>query len=637
MLVDRRRRPSRAVCDDATWSTTDDPTGSTTVDVRTPTPVDRPALDRADDAVPTSDPSGWPARPTASRRRPACPPTDPQVLDAIVKAYDVRGTVPDQLNADVAHALGVGFARFAGAPRVLVGRDMRPSGPELVDAFARGVMEQGVDVVDLGLASTDLVYFAAGTLDAPGAMFTASHNPAQYNGVKFCLVGARAGRPGHRPGRRQGDVAADGARRSRPAPAARAGLGRRRATCSTAFADHVVSFIDTAALRPMRVVADTANGMGGLVVPAVFERIPQITLEVMYGELDGTFPNHPADPLQPANQRDLQARVVVRRVRRRARLRRRRRPRVRRRRDRPRPQRLAPPRRCSPQRSCARIPGATILHNLICSQRRARGDPRARRRAGAHQGRPLVHQAGHGRDRRGVRRRALGALLLPRQLPRRQRPDRQRCSCSTSSAGRDSDLSVVRKPFERYSSSGEINTQVDDPDAVIERVAERRSPTHDQDRLDGLTVDCGPWWFNLRPSNTEPLLRLNLEAADRDDCDQRVAEVLALITERLTHRMTGSPHGTRPALLAILACPQDKGPLYYLGDEDGLYNPRLHRRYVVRDGIPVMLIDEAVAVDDAEHEAIMARVAAEGIEPDVRLTAGRRHAYREASWHTLTP
>ena len=118
--------------------------------------------------------------------------TDPQVLDAIVKAYDVRGTVPDQLNADVAHALGVGFARFANAPRVLVGRDMRPSGPELVDAFIRGVLEQGVDVVDLGLASTDLVYFAAGTLDAPGAMFTASHNPAQYNGVKFCLSGARA-------------------------------------------------------------------------------------------------------------------------------------------------------------------------------------------------------------------------------------------------------------------------------------------------------------------------------------------------------------------------------------------------------------------------------------------------------------
>ncbi|HZY08556.1 MAG TPA: phosphomannomutase/phosphoglucomutase, partial [Ilumatobacteraceae bacterium] len=118
--------------------------------------------------------------------------TDPKVLDTIVKAYDVRGTVPDQLNIEVAHALGVGFAKFVNAPRILVGRDMRPSGPELVEAFVRGVNEQGVDVVDLGLTSTDLVYFAAGSLDAPGAMFTASHNPAQYNGVKFCLAGARA-------------------------------------------------------------------------------------------------------------------------------------------------------------------------------------------------------------------------------------------------------------------------------------------------------------------------------------------------------------------------------------------------------------------------------------------------------------
>ena len=157
--------------------------------------------------------------------------TDPQVLDAIVKAYDVRGTVPDQLNTDVAYALGVGFARFAKAPRVLVGRDMRPSGPELVDAFVRGVLEQGVDVVDLGLASTDLVYFAAGTLDAPGAMFTASHNPAQYNGVKFCLSGARA--VGQDTGLAEiKSVAADVLAGKGPANAARLGSVDDAATCS---------------------------------------------------------------------------------------------------------------------------------------------------------------------------------------------------------------------------------------------------------------------------------------------------------------------------------------------------------------------------------------------------------------------
>jgi phosphomannomutase len=230
-------------------------------------------------------------------------------LASIVKAYDVRGTVPDQMNGDVAHALGVAFARFAGAPMVLVGRDMRPSGEELVDEFSRGVMEQGVDVIDLGLASTDLVYYASGSLDAPGAIFTASHNPAQYNGVKFCQTGARP--VGQDTGLVQvRDIAQSVLEGSGPASAATSG-SRATKNLLSAFADHVVSFIDTSALRPMRVVADTANGMGGLVVPAVFERIPQITLEIMYGELDGTFPNHPADPLQPENQRDLQARVVA--------------------------------------------------------------------------------------------------------------------------------------------------------------------------------------------------------------------------------------------------------------------------------------------------------------------------------------
>jgi phosphomannomutase len=451
--------------------------------------------------------------------------TDPQVLDAIVKAYDVRGTVPDQLNADVAHALGVAFARFANAPRVLVGRDMRPSGPELVDAFISGVLEQGVDVVDLGLASTDLVYFAAGTLQAPGAMFTASHNPAQYNGVKFCLSGARA--VGQDTGLAEiKSLAAAVLGGTGPAPAARPGSATTRNLLS-AFADHVVSFIDPARMHPIRVVVDTANGMGGLVVPAVFERLPQITLEVMYGELDGTFPNHPADPLQSANQRDLQARVisggfdvglafdgdadrvfVVDET----------------------------GRGLSGSTTTALLaaailrshPGSTVLHNLICSRVvpeviREHGGVPVRTKVGHSFIKQIMAETGavfggehsahyYFRDNFGADSGLIASVIVLDEISRA-----------------DTVLSVVRKPFERYSSSGEINTQVDDPDAVMSRVAGEFAGQQ-QDRLDGLTVDGGSWWFNLRPSNTEPLLRLNLEAATRDDCDRHVAEVLALVT-----------------------------------------------------------------------------------------------------------
>jgi len=451
--------------------------------------------------------------------------TDPKLLDVIVKAYDVRGTVPEQLNVDVAHALGVAFARFVGAPRVLVGRDMRPSGPELVQAFVRGVNEQGVDVIDLGLTSTDLVYFAAGSLDAPGAMFTASHNPAQYNGVKFCLSGARA------VGQDTGlaaikATAAEVLSGHGPAPASRAGSTTNRNLLS-AFADHVVSFIDASTMRPLRVVADTANGMGGLVVPAVMERLPSVTLEVMYGELDGTFPNHPADPLQPANQRDLQARVVSGGF----------------------DVGLAfdgdadrvfvvdeTGRGLSGSTTTALLaaailrthPGATVLHNLICSKAvpeviRENGGTPVRTKVGHSFIKQIMAETGavfggehsahyYFRDNYGADSGLIASLLVLNEVSRA-----------------DTVLSVLRKPFERYSSSGEINTHVNDPDAVMAHVAEKFSDQQ-QDWLDGLTVDCGSWWFNLRPSNTEPLLRLNLEARTRDDCNQRVAEVLALVT-----------------------------------------------------------------------------------------------------------
>ena len=447
------------------------------------------------------------------------------LLDEIVKAYDIRGTVPDQLHADIAHALGVGFASFSGADRVLVARDMRPSGEELVDAFARGLMEQGVDVVDLGLASTDLLYYAAGALDAPGAMFTASHNPAQYNGLKLCLSGARA------VGIDSGlldvkAVASDVLDGRGPKPAGTAGSLSRRSVMSQ-FVDHVLSFVDAAAIAPMRVVADTANGMGGLVVPAVFERLPQISLEVMYGELDGTFPNHPADPLQPANQRDLRARVVTGSF----------------------DLGLAfdgdadrvfvvdeQGNGLSGSTTTAMLaaavlrtnPGATILHNLICS----RAVPEVVRENG---GVPVRTQVGHSYIKQ--RMAETGAVFGGEHsahyyFARNYRADSGLIASllmidEISRTGQT--LSVLRKPFERYAASGEINTQVDDTSAVIERVSAEFDDAA-QDRLDGLTVDCGSWWFNLRPSNTEPLLRLNLEASDRDECDGHVAELLSMIT-----------------------------------------------------------------------------------------------------------
>src|SRR5687768_2247862 len=221
---------------------------------------------------------------------------------SIFKAYDVRGTVPDQFDAAMSRSIGAAFARFAldtdaGTSRILVARDMRDSGVEMSAAFMDGAMSQGVDVVDLGLASTDLLYFASGSLDAPGAMFTASHNPAQYNGIKFCLAGARA--VGQDTGlARVRDMAAGGL-----PPAGRTG-SMSSADLLEDFATHVRSFVDPAAFRPLKVVADTANGMGGLVVPAVFAELP-FDLEILFPELDGTFPNHPADPIQVENQADL--------------------------------------------------------------------------------------------------------------------------------------------------------------------------------------------------------------------------------------------------------------------------------------------------------------------------------------------
>jgi phosphomannomutase len=446
-------------------------------------------------------------------------------LDAIFKAYDIRGTTPDQLDAPLARTIGEAFARFAveqpgGATRVLVGRDMRDSGVALAAAFCDGVQAQGLDVVDLGLASTDLVYFASGHLDAPATIFTASHNPAQYNGMKMCLSGARP--IGEDTGLQTiKEVVATGG----PGPANTEPGRMESLDLLGAFADHVRSFIDVGVLRPLKVVADTANGMGGLVVPAVFDGLP-IDLEIMYGDLDGSFPNHPADPIQPENLADLQARVLetgadlglafdgdadrVFLV-----------------------DDLGQPLSGSLTTAIVaagileKHPGATILHNCICSKAvpevvLERGGTPVRTKVGHSFIKAVMAETGaafggehsahyYFRDNYRADSGSIAALVILEQLSKAGVP-----------------LSELRTPFDRYAASGEINRTVDDPAAVIEEVAAAyRSAT--QDRLDGLTVDLGDWWFNLRASNTEPLLRLNLEAADPATCAERVREVQATI------------------------------------------------------------------------------------------------------------
>ena len=446
-------------------------------------------------------------------------------LNAIVKAYDIRGIVPEQLDASAAYAFGVAFAKFTNASAIVVAHDMRPSGPELVDAFQRGALAHGVDVTNVGLASSDLLYYASGKFNMPGAMFTASHNPAQYNGIKCCLAGARS--IGIDNGLREMLVTAtavlDG---KEPAPAGKAGT-LSHINLLSEFVDHVVRFIQADTLRPLKIVADTANGMGGLVVPAVFERLSAFELEVMYGELDGTFPNHPADPLQPANQRDLQARVlaggfdvglafdgdadrvfVVD--------------------EKGRGMSGSTTTALLATRFLRTHPGATILYNLICS----RAVPEVIAELG---GKGIRTKNGHSFMKQIMAE--TGAVFAGEHSGHYYFADNYRADsgliatmgvlgemCHTGKS-----LSQMREPLERYASSGEINTTVKDIHAVIERIALDYA-SYSQDRVDGLTVDCGSWWFNVRASNTEPLLRLNLEASTRDECDEHVVELLASIT-----------------------------------------------------------------------------------------------------------
>ncbi|HEX6254740.1 MAG TPA: phosphomannomutase/phosphoglucomutase [Euzebyales bacterium] len=441
-------------------------------------------------------------------------------LDRVVKAYDVRGLVPSELDTDLAHLIGRAAAVELAASGMLVGRDMRPSSPVLADAVMRGARAQGVDTIDLGLASTDMLYYASGHLDLPGVMVTASHNPAGYNGLKLCRAGAEpvAFDTGLR---RIRDRAAAG----RFAAAPREG-GHREIDVLDDFAAHVRSFVDTTVLRPLRVAVDAGNGMAGHVVPAVFGPLP-FELVPLYFELDGTFPNHPASPIEPENLADLTALVRA---------------------DAcdiglafdgdadrmfcvdgaGRPVSPSLVTAVAAERMLARDPGAPVLYNLICS----RIVPETIRRAG---GRPVRTRVGHSYIKSVMAE--TGAIFGGEHSGHYYFRDNFRADSGLIAAlillealsAHGGSLAEMVAPYDVYVQSGEINSRVADADAAVITVADAFADRGDADYADGLTVSSGVWWFNVRPSNTEPMLRLNVEATDAETMAAIRDEVLALV------------------------------------------------------------------------------------------------------------
>jgi phosphomannomutase len=443
----------------------------------------------------------------------------------VIKAYDVRGLVGEELDDAFVADVGAAFARLIrdGASQVVIGHDMRASSPALAAAFADGVLAQGLDVIQIGLASTDQLYFASGLLDCPGAMFTASHNPAAYNGIKLCRAGAKP--VGKDTGLTEisedvvaGVPAFDGPR----------GTSSERDVLAE-YGEFLRALVSLAELRPLRVAVDAGNGMGGHTTPAVLGVIPSITLLPLYFELDGTFPNHEANPLDPANLVDLQGYVVETGA----------------------DIGLAfdgDADRCfvvdekghpiSPSavtalvaaRELNREIGATVIHNLITSRAvpelvAERGGTPVRSRVGHSYVKALMADTGaifggehsahyYFRDFWGADSGMLAALYVLAALGEQDRP-----------------LSELMADYQRYEASGEINFTVTDAEGCVDAVLKSfASRIHSIDHLDGVTVDLGDGsWFNLRMSNTEPLLRLNVEARTTEEID----EIVALIASQI--------------------------------------------------------------------------------------------------------
>jgi phosphomannomutase len=440
----------------------------------------------------------------------------------IFKAYDIRGIVPDELDEQVAESVGAAFARLTGARTVVTVHDMRTSSAPLAEAFGRGAAAQGADVIEGGLGSTDMLYYASGALGIPGAMITASHNPAKYNGIKLCRDGARP-------------VGADSGLTELRDMAARGGLAHdgpagtiTQRDLLSGYADHLKTLVDLSAIRPLTVAVDAGNGMAGHTVPKVFEGLP-LTLVPLYFELDGTFPNHEANPIDPQNLRDLQRAVL----------------------DSGADIGLAfdgDADRCfvvdergrivSPSvltaliavRELAREPGATVIHNLITS----RAVPEI---IAEHGGRAVRTRVGHSFIK--ARMAETGAVFGGEHSGHFYFRDFWFADSGMLAAlhvlaalgEQDAPLSEVLAGYARYVCSGEINSEVADQAGVTAQVrAEFTSrPGVSADELDGLTITGDGWWFNLRPSNTEPLLRLNLEAADGDTMLRLRDEVLGMV------------------------------------------------------------------------------------------------------------
>ncbi|MGZ4445744.1 MAG: phosphomannomutase/phosphoglucomutase [Nocardioides sp.] len=435
---------------------------------------------------------------------------DPANLGAIFKAYDVRGLVPEQLDEDLARETGRAYVQVLGATTVVVGHDMRPSSPGMAGAFADGAAAAGADVVLIGLASTDQLYFASGHLGHPGAMFTASHNPAQYNGIKMCRAGAVP--VGMDTGLAEiRDAVVTGSR----VPAARQGTIESFDVLE-AYAAHLLSLAPVAGRR-LKVVVDAGNGMAGYTAPAVFGRLGEERVEVvpMYFELDGTFPNHEANPIDPDNLVDLQRRVLAEGA----------------------DIGLAfdgDADRCflvdelgqavSPStltgliaaRELAKEPGATVIHNLITS----RAVPEMVTELG---GTPVRTRVGHSfikatmAETDAVFGGEHSGHFYFRDFWRADSGMLAALHALAALAETDRPLSALLADYERYVVSGEINSTVSDQAAVTAEIEDTYAgrPGVTTDHLDGLTVSHDDWWFNVRPSNTEPLLRLNAEGRDR--------------------------------------------------------------------------------------------------------------------------
>ena len=444
----------------------------------------------------------------------------------IFKAYDIRGLVDGELSPDFAFAVGLAFARFLEIERepstVIIGEDMRPSSPDLADAFSAGVTSNGTNVIRIGLASTDMLYFAAGSKALPGAMFTASHNPAAYNGIKLCLSGARP------IGKETGLLTIEKFVRSGSPVAMRPPGSESNEDLLGAYADYLHGLVSFNGNRPLKIVIDAGNGMAGYTAPAIFDRLgAQIT--PLYFELDGNFPNHEANPIDPKNLRDLQKAVLENKA------------------DiglafdgdadrcflvDEKGQAVDPSLLTSliASRELAKHPGATIIHSLISSRTvveviNESGGVPVRSRVGHSYIKALMAETGavFGGEHSGhfyfkdFWRADSGALAALHAL--------------AALGESDKTISELLSPFQRYVASGEINSRVEDVTSVIQKIKEKYEvlPEYSIDELDGLTISSATWWFNIRASNTEPLLRLNVEADTALNMASHRDELLALI------------------------------------------------------------------------------------------------------------